>query len=299
MEFKKLKLKKPDFKKLGIDLIFIILSCSISAVTIMGILIPDGLTTGGVTGISRIVQETFGVSFSIVYYAFALVILIICAILLGFKEAKKILVMSVIYPAVLFIFEHVEFSLLEEKDLFLAAIYCGVLLGISQGLVFTRGYSFGGTDTVAKIIQKKLIPHISISKILLVVDAVIIIGSGVLFSRNIALYALITQVIFSRTVDYVMYGFESKLVQLEIITSKHDEIVDYILRHIKRGVTNVKVSGAYKKIASEKIVTICSPRDSMMIKKFVSKTDSNAFVTVIHVGTVWGKGEGFADILQE
>ena len=78
MEFKKLKLKKPDFKKLGIDLIFIILSCSISAVTIMGILIPDGLTTGGVTGISRIVQETFGVSFSIVYYAFALVILIIC-----------------------------------------------------------------------------------------------------------------------------------------------------------------------------------------------------------------------------
>jgi len=297
--FKKPDFKKPDFRKLGIDLLFIVISCSISAVAIIGILIPNGLTTGGITGLSRFMQEILGISFSVVYYAFALVILMFCAITLGYSEVKKILMMSVIFPAILFIFEHTEFSLLEEKDLFLAAIYCGVLLGVSQGLLFTRGYSFGGTDTVAKIIQKKLIPHISISKILLVVDAFIIIGSGFFFGRNIALYALVTQVIFSKTIDYVIYGFESKLVQLEIITSKHDEIVDYILNDIKRGVTNVTVTGAYTRIAREKIVTICSPRDSMMIKKFVSKKDSDAFVTVIPVGTVWGKGEGFSDILQE
>ncbi|MDD4761339.1 MAG: YitT family protein [Bacteroidaceae bacterium] len=295
----KLKLKKSDLKRFGIDLLFIVAGCSVSAVCIMGILIPNGLTSGGVTGIVRVIQEVFDVGFSIVYYAFALVILIFCAILLGLREARKIVMMSVIYPAVLFIFEHTEFSLLEEKDLFLAAIYCGVLFGISQGLIFTRGFSFGGTDTVAKIIQKKLLPHISISKILLVIDACIIIGSGFMFGRNIALYALITQVIFSKTVDIVMFGFESKLVQLEIITSKHDEVVEYILNDIKRGVTNLKVSGAYTKTAREKIVTICSPRDSMMIKKFVSKADKDAFVTVIQVGTVWGKGEGFADILEE
>lgn len=165
-------------------------------------------------------------------------------------------------------------------------------------MVFSRGYSFGGTDTIAKIIQKKLLPHVSISKILLGVDACIIILSAVLFGRNIALYALITQVIVSKTVDFVMYGFENKVVQVEIITEKHDEIAGYILNDINRGVTNVTVTGEYTKTRKEKLITLCSPREGILIKQFVAKNDRNAFVTVIHVDTVWGNGAGFDDITQ-
>lgn len=293
------KLNKGSLKKLGIDLLFILAGCSISAFSTIGILIPNGLTSGGITGMVRIIQGFVDIDFSILYYAFALAILIICAILLGLKEARKILLLTILYPSILFVFEQFDFSLLEEKDLFLAAIYCGVLGGICSGLVFTRGYSFGGTDTVAKIIQKKAMPHVGLSQILLAIDACVIIGSGFLFGRNIALYALVTQVIFSKTVDYVMYGFDTKAVQLEIITSKHDEVADYIMNDINRGVTNVTVTGEYTKIAREKIVTICSPRESMLIKKFVAKKDPDAFVTVIHVDTVWGNGEGFNDILKE
>ncbi len=294
-----IKMEKANLKKLGIDLLFIIVGCSISAFSTIGILIPNGLTSGGITGMVRILQGFVNVDFSVLYYGFAITILVVCAILLGLKEARKILMLTIIYPSILLIFENFHFSLLEEKDLFLAAIYCGVLGGICSGLVFTRGYSFGGTDTIAKIIQKKLIPHVSLSQILLVIDACIIIGSGFLFGRNIALYALVTQVIFSKTVDYVMYGFDTKAVQLEIITSKHDEVAGYILNEVGRGVTNVSVTGEYTKIARDKIVTICSPRESMLIKKFVAKKDRNAFVTVIHVDTVWGNGEGFNDIMKE
>jgi uncharacterized membrane-anchored protein YitT (DUF2179 family) len=142
-------------------------------------------------------------------------------------------------------------------------------------------------------------PHVGLSQILMVIDAIVIIGSGFLFGRNIALYALVTQVIFSKTVDFVMYGFDTKAVQLEIITSKHDEVANYILNDINRGVTNVTVTGEYTKKSREKIVTICSPRESMLIKKFVAKKDNDAFVTVIHVDTVWGNGEGFSDIMKE
>lgn len=295
----KLKVEKENLKKLGVDLLFIIVGCSISAVSTIGILIPNGLTSGGITGMVRILQGFLPVDFSILYYVFAIAILIICAILLGVKEARKILLLTITYPSILFVFEHFNFSLLEEKDLFLAAIYCGVLGGICSGLVFSRGYSFGGTDTIAKIIQRKLMPHVGLSQILLVIDACIIIGSGFLFGRNIALYALITQVIFAKTVDYVMYGFDTKAVQLEIITSKHDEVANYILTDINRGVSNVTVTGEYTGTSREKIVTICSPRESMLIKKFVAKKDRNAFVTVIHVDTVWGNGEGFSDIMKE
>jgi uncharacterized membrane-anchored protein YitT (DUF2179 family) len=293
------KIDKGSLKKLGIDLLFIIAGCSISAFSTIGILLPNGLTSGGITGMVRIVQRFVNVEFSILYYGFALAVLIVCAILLGLKEARKILLLTILYPSILFLFEQFHFTLLEEKDLFLAAIYCGVLGGICSGLVFTRGYSFGGTDTIAKIIQKKAMPHVSLSQILLVIDACVIIGSGFLFGRNIALYALVTQVIFSKTVDTVMYGFDTQAVQLEIITSKHDEVSDYIMKDINRGVTNVTVTGAYTKTAREKIVTICSPRESVLIKKFVAKKDPDAFVTVIRVDTVWGNGEGFNDISKE
>lgn len=293
------KLDKGILKKLGIDLLFIIAGCSISAFSTIGILLPNGLTSGGITGMVRIVQRFVNVEFSIMYYGFALAVLIVCAILLGLKEARKILLLTVLYPSILFLFEQFHFTLLEEKDLFLAAIYCGVLGGICSGLVFTRGYSFGGTDTVAKIIQKKAMPHVGLSQILMVIDACVIIGSGFLFGRNIALYALVTQVIFSKTVDTVMYGFDTQAVQLEIITGKHDELTEYILKDINRGVTNVTVTGAYTKTARQKIVTICSPRESVLIKKYLAKKDPDAFVTVIHVDTVWGNGEGFNDISQE
>jgi uncharacterized membrane-anchored protein YitT (DUF2179 family) len=295
-------MKKPDkesVKKLGVDLLFIIVGCSISSFSTIGILIPNGLTSGGITGMVRILQRFVDINFSVLYYAFAFTILIICAILLGLKEARKILMLTIIYPSILFLFEHFKFSLLEEKDLFLAAIYCGVLGGICSGLVFSRGYSFGGTDTIAKIIQKRIMPHVGLSQILMVIDAVVIVGSGFLFGRNIALYALVTQVIFSKTVDYVMYGFDTKAVQLEIITSKHDDVANFIINDINRGVSNVTVTGEYTKTAREKIITICSPRESVLIKKYVAKKDKDAFVTVIHVDTVWGNGEGFNDLLKE
>lgn len=294
-----LKDKKGKFKKFGIDIVFLIAGCALGAFSTIGILIPNGLTTGGVTGAVRILQNFINIDFSILYYAGSFIILSVCALLLGVKEARKILLLSLMYPAFLFLFERFPITLLEQKDIILAAIYCGVFSGICSGLVFTRGYSFGGSDTVAKIIQKKLLPHIGLSKILLVIDAIVIISSGILFGRNIALYALVTQVIFSKTVDYVMYGFETKAVQVEIITNKHQEVVDYILHEVSRGVSNLTIKGGYTQTSRQKLVTICSPRESMLIKQFVAKVDRDAFVTVIHVDSVWGNGEGFRDILKE
>jgi uncharacterized membrane-anchored protein YitT (DUF2179 family) len=290
---------KQKIKEWGIDWAFLIVGCAMGAFSSICIMIPNGLSSGGITGICRILQGPTGIDFSILYYALAFLVLLACGILLGIREAKKILLMTVIYPAFLFFFERLNINLLEEKDVILAAIYCGVFGGICTGLVFTRGYSFGGTDTIAKIIHIKWFPQVGISKILLVIDAVIIISSGIFFGRNIALYALVTQIIFSRVVEYVMYGFDTKVVQLEIITDKHDEVANFILHEIKRGVSNVDIVGEYTKIPRKKIITLCSPRESMLIKQFVAREDSNAFVTVIRVETVWGSGVGFNALMED
>jgi len=226
-------------------------------------------------------------------------ILIFVAIALGIKEARKIFLLSILFPAFLFVFERVPVYLLEERDVLLAAIFSGVLVGVSSGIILWRGYAFCGTDAVAKVIHKKWLPTVSISQLLLIIDAVIIIGSAFLFGRNIALYALITQVILVRTIDFVLYGFESKIVQLEIITSKPEEVIEFIIEDVGRGVSESVITGAYTKKERTKLITLCSPRESILIKKFIAKRDKTAFVAVIQVNSVWGRGAGFDSIDEE
>jgi uncharacterized membrane-anchored protein YitT (DUF2179 family) len=178
-------------------------------------------------------------------------------------------------------------------------VYCGIFYGVCNGLVFSRGFSFGGADTVAKIISKRLMPHIGVSKILLGMDVVIIIASGFVFGRNIALYAIITSIILARVTDYVLYGFETRIVEVEIISDKHEEISGYIINEVERGVSSSIIRGEYTGTERRKMITLCSPRESMLIKSYIAKLDRNALITVIHVDSVWGRDEGFRDIEKE
>lgn len=292
------KILKIDWNKFLLDMVFLCLGCAFGSFATIGVMIPNGLSSGGITGVVRILQQYVEIDFSLLYYVGAMIILIVCWILLGMKEAKKIILMTILYPAFLMLFERLDLVLLEQKDMTLASIFFGIIGGIGSGLVFARGYSSGGTDTIAKIIKMKAFPHIGMSQILLCIDATIIICSGFVYGKNVALYALVSSVIFSKTTEMLMYGFDPKVVQLEIISDQNQVITDYILHDIQRGVTTLTIKGEYTKETKYKLVTVCSPRESMLIKRFVANTDRNAFVTVLHVETVWGAGKGFNDIAE-
>lgn len=293
------KFTKERVKGFVLDFVLILIACSVGSFATVAILIPNGLSSGGLTGIIRILQNYVPLGFSAMYYAGAITILIICALALGIKEAKKIVLMSIMYPTVMVIFEQFNFQLLEEKDVILAAIYCGVFSGICSGMAFSRGYSSGGSDTVAKIIQKKLVPQMSLSKVLMSIDASIIVLSGVVFGRNIALYALITTVIISKTIDFVLFGLETKIVQVEIITKQSAVIAEYIMNDMDRGVSIENIIGAYSGEEKHKLLVLCSPREGLLIKQHVAKSDPKALITMIHVDSVWGNGSGFNDIDKE
>lgn len=296
---KHIKGSKEKIKLLIVDGLVAVLACAIGAFSLEAVLIPNGLTSGGITGLSRMVQELTGFEFSLIYYGFSFVVIVLVAIFLGFREVKKILFLTVLYPAVIWVFEQFDFQLLEESDIILAAIFCGVFGGLSIGLVFWRGYSFCGTDAVAKILKKHLAPHLPLGQLLLIIDSIIIISSAFIFGRNIALYALVTQVILAKTIDYVMFGFETKLVRLEIITDSKEEISDFVMTELQRGVTSSKVTGEYTKTDHFKLDVLCSPRESIIIRRFVAQHQPNAFMALIHVDTVWGVGHGFTDIRKE
>lgn len=290
---------KESLREKLIDYAFLLIACAVGAFATTAVMIPNGLTSGGLTGLVRILQNYVNINFSLAYYAGAFLILVIVLIVMGLREAKKVLVVTILYPAVLFVMEQFDFQLLEEKDVILAAVFCGVFSGVCNGLVFWRGYAFCGTESIAKIIKKKLTPQVDLSKILLALDAAIIVVSAFIFGRNIALYALVTQFIASKLVDSIIYGFETKIVQVNILTSKADETVEFVMKDLNRGVSSRRTVGEFTGQEKKELVVLCSPRESMVLKKFLASIDPAAFVTVLHVDTVWGNGKGFTEIGKE
>ena len=289
-------MNKEKVKDFVIDFLVLLAACCISSFSVVSVMLPNGLTSGGLTGIVRIVQSFVDIDFSILYYCGVVIILLLVLIFLGWKEVKKMLLLSIMYPTVLMVFEHIPFQLLEEKDIILAAVFCGVFSGTYVGLVFWRGYASAGSEAIAKIFKKRLFPTVSMSNVLLVVDAVIIIASAVVFGRNIAMYALITQVIVAKMSETVMYGFASKVVQLKIITNKHEGIISYVLDELGRGVSSIDITGEYTQQPFKQLTIFCSIRESHLIKKKIAAIDPKAFVTVTKVEAVWGHGKGFDDL---
>lgn len=262
----------------------------------VSIMIPSGLTYGGITGIARMVQNYTGWNYSLTYYALTFVVMIVVWMTLGIKEVKKILLLSISYPGFMLIFELLDAKLLQNDDKFLAAVFCGVAFGVSNGLTFKAGFSSGGTDSIAKIIKFKRLPHVGINDITFVINTAIVIISAIVFGINVMLYTIITMYISMKVAEAVMFGLTDKLIELSIITEIPEELKSYIIGEIGRGVTSVKITGEYTGEKKKQLKVICSPREGFLIKRFLAEGDPQSFVSVLRVSSVWGVGRGFSDI---
>ena len=90
-----------------------------------------------------------------------------------------------------------------------------------------------------------------------------------------------------------MYGFETKIVQVNILTTKPDETITFVMRDLNRGVSSRTAVGEFTGQSKKELVVLCSP------KRFWASVDPAAFVTVLHVDTVWGSGKGFTEINKD
>lgn len=284
-------------KQLIIDLVLVLTGCVLLAFGITAVLEPNQLITGGITGVALIIDNLIGINYTYVYYALSMLVLGATFLLLGKHEAKKIVLLSIVFPTVLVIFNHLDFHLI-ENDLFLAAMYYGIIAGLGVGLILRQGYSTGGTDSIGKIIHIRKYPFISVNQIITIIDIIVIIISIYTFNIQIALYGILTQLVLLKTVETVLYGLSPKLVKLEIISSAQDEIADYILYDIKRGISKYIIIGGFSNKEKVKLVTVCSPRESLKIRDKIAELDENAFADVLPVMSVWGEGLGFKRIRE-
>ena len=278
----------------------IILGCFITAFSVNCILVPNKLSTSGVTGLSQMAERFTGINYSYIYYVFSITILIIAFFTLRREECMKIIFVSFLYPTLLVLTGMFHFVFV-QGEMFLVCIYFSIFYGLGSGLVLRAGVTFGGTDTIARILNRKVFKGVALSRVMLFLDGSILISLGFVFNKDVALYALVNHVICIYIMDYMLFGFRQKLYKTNIIPASQDDsddITRYILS-LGRGVTMYKAVGAYTKSDKIMLSSIISPRQSALIRSYLAEHFPNAFMEVSPIVTVYGTGERFVRIKGE
>ncbi len=147
-------MKKYNYKKILVDWLFVLTGCILVAFAVTSILKTNGLVTGGLTGISIMLDKLIHINYTYIYYVLSIFVLILAWITLGKREGLKIITLSLIFPVILIVFQKFNFCFI-KNDMMLASIYYGIICGTGSGIILKRGFSQGGTDTIAKILHKK------------------------------------------------------------------------------------------------------------------------------------------------
>lgn len=282
---------------MAIDFLSIVIGCSLTAFAVNFILVPNNLSTSGLTGLALVIEEITNINYSYIYYLFAMVTLILAYIFMGKKYLFKIIFVSIFYSSLLVIVKNIDYVFV-EGDMFLVCIYFSIFYGVGSGLVMRRGYTYGGTDTIARILKAKVFKDTTISQIMLVIDAIIILVLGITFGKDIALYALVNHLMVIFVMDYMLFGFRSKLYKVSIICQDYYDITEFIFKELSRGVTVHEVRGGYTKEAKHMITCICSPAQSAMIRRYLAENHPDLFMEVSPMVSVYSIGNRFTKMVE-
>lgn len=256
-------------------------------------LIPNGLASGGLTGLCTIIQYGIGIPVGVTYPIINVILLVLGFLVLGkgfgFKTIYVIGLTSLLFE-VLPNFANLE-VLMDEK--FLVAIVGAVMESIGIGLVLLRGGSTGGTDIIAMVINKYW--PVSPGRVYLFTDLFIISTLMFVPEKGFVdlIYAMVVMVGFSFGVDFVLLGNKSS-VQILVFSSRYSEIADHIINDVRRGVTALQSVGWYSQKESKVLLIIARKHQMNEVINEIKSIDKKAFISVSTAMSVFG--EGFEEV---
>ena len=273
------------------DYILILIGASIMGFAIKNIYDPIGLVTGGASGVAIILKKQFGVPLWLTNSAINIPLFAAAAKLKGWSFIKRTLLATVTLSVSLYVIPEMPFLM---DDLFLTALFGGLITGAGAGIVFACQATTGGTDMLAAIIRRWL-PHYTLVQILQVLDAaIVLIGAGI-FGVTYALYALIAIYAVYKVSDGIIEGMKYSKVAY-IISDKSEEIAAAILKELERGVTALDARGMYSGNRKNVLFCVVSRKEIAQLKELVVGHDAQAFVIVSDAREVLG--EGFIEYRQ-
>ena len=277
------------------DYLFITFGLLLYAFGWAGFLIPNKITTGGVTGISAIVYYGTGIPIQNTYVLINIVLLVFALKILGWKFClKTIYGIGVLYFLLWFLQRIIvdeqgnALSLVGDEP-FMAVIVGAALCGMGLGIAFTHNGSTGGTDIIAAIVNKYR--DITFGRMTMLCDLCIISSSSFIPGYTIekVIFGYSTLIVIGLCIDYVVNNARQSVLFL-IFSKEYEKISDAVTHQLHRGVTLLDGVGWYSKRDVKVIVILAKKRESTNIFRLVKAIDPNAFVSQSAVIGVFGEG---------
>lgn len=262
--------------------IMLFIGSIIAAVGLEIFLVPNNIIDGGVVGISIMASHLTGISLSIFLVLFNLPFLY-----LGYAQIGKTFAISTLFSIVSLSYWVDFFHPIPEltNDLFLAAIFGGIIIGIGVGLIIRYGGSLDGTEIVAIILDKRT--GFSVGEIIMFFNLFILSSAGLVFSWDKAMYSMVAYFIAFKVIDLTIEGLDESRAVL-IVSDYPDEIADALMARLGRGVTILHGEGGYTKDKKYVLYSVITRLEIAKLKAIVDEKDENAFVTINDVHEVMG-----------
>jgi uncharacterized membrane-anchored protein YitT (DUF2179 family) len=257
---------------------FVLMGILSAGFGLRGFLMPNHFIDGGVTGISLLINAKT---------SFSLPVMIICFnipfILLGWRQigkgfsVKSIVAISMLALAVAIIPYPVV-----TNDKLLIAVFGGFFLGAGIGLTIRGGAVIDGTEILAIFLSRKR--SLSVGDFIMVFNVLIFSAASYFLGVEIALYAILTYLAASKTVDFILEGIE-EFTGVTIISPRTTEIAELIKEKMGRGLTIYTGKKGYGKrgetaLATDIIFTVVTRLEINRLTTEIEKIDPNAFIVM-------------------
>lgn len=252
-------------------------------------MVPNNLAAGGVSGLALVIHNifplvnvgTFMLLMNAILFVLGFILVgrefggftVYCSLFLSGAIAVAEILLPIGGPVV--------------DDLLLNLVMGTLIQGVGMALVFYENASTGGTDVVAKILNKFF--GLSLGKGLLLIDSLISLLAMKVFGLRVGLYAFLGVIMAGFLIDKVIAGFDER-IQVMILSSEEETIRDYILEELGRGSTYLQARGAYSNQSRDMLSAVINKREYLRLIRFIKETDPYAFVTVGFVHEVYGEG---------
>ncbi len=279
--------KDKNLIKLIKKVCIIVFGLTVYAFGLAMFVLPTDMIAAGTTGMALLANRLWGIPISTFIAVFNILMFALGFIELGKTFALTTLVATFYYPIILDVAIAVIGDMIITQDPMLCAIFSGIIIGFSLGIVIKAGASTGGLDIPPLVFKKRFGIPVSVS--LYVFDALILVAQMPFGDKERILYALIMVIVYTTVLDKVLM-MGSKQIQVKIFSEKYEEISKAIQEKMDRGTTLLNMEGGHSRQKSMAILSIISGRELSKINDIVMEIDANAFMIVNQVGEVRGRG---------
>lgn len=279
------KLRNPG-KKAG-QFLVILAGLTTYAFAVALFVLPLDMIAAGTTGLALVVEHWWGIPLSVFVAAFNILMFVIGWKELGREFAFSTLVATFYYPFILDQAIRIVGGRVITDDPMLCAVFSGIIIGVSLGVVIRVGASTGGTDIPPLVLKKRF--GIPVSAVLYAMDFVILTAQLTFRDTEKILYALVMVLVYTTVLDKVLVS-GVKQMQVEIISDRYEEINRMIQEKLDRGTTLFPIEGGHTRQKSFAVHAVVSGRELAKLKEVVMQQDDKAFMIVNQAGEVRGRG---------